>query len=160
VNRSRSDILPSRVSVAVAAALVLALATVGWLGASSAIAQTSRALYLNGSRIDLGYISLGPDSCPQGIAVAGGHLYWTQLPSGTIGRATVGGRDANGRWLAIDSAQGPFRVVADRTHVYWTWGGVAGAPSYTGRADANGSHLEARFLTDSLFPMALAGGDP
>jgi len=115
---------------------------------------------LNGSRIDLGYISLGPDSCPQGIAVAGGHLYWTQLPSGTIGRATVGGQDANGRWLAIHSVQGPFQVVADRTHVYWTWGGVAGAPSYTGRADANGSHLEARFLTDSLFPMALAGGDP
>jgi hypothetical protein len=121
--------------------------------------EISRAS-LNGGRIDLGYISLGPDSCPQGIAVAGGHLYWTQLPSGTIGRATVGGRDANGRWLAIHSAQGPFQVVADRTHVYWTWGGVAGTPSYTGRADANGSHLVARFLTDSLFPMALAASEP
>jgi len=121
--------------------------------------EISRA-NLNGGKIDLGYISLGPDSCPQGIAVAGGHLYWTQLPSNTIGRATVSGRETNGRWLAIHSDQGPFQVVADRTHVYWTWGGVAGSPSYTGRANADGSHLDARFLIDSLFPMALAGGDP
>lgn len=112
---------------------------------------------LNGRQIDRRLISLGPKSCPQGIAVGGRHLYWTELGSGTIGRATLNGRGVDGRWLHIRSNQGPFQVAADRAHVYWSWGGVAGSPSYTGRVDANGTHLDPRFLADSLYPMALAG---
>jgi hypothetical protein len=112
---------------------------------------------LNGGHIDLRFISLGANSCPQGISVAARHLYWTELPSGTIGRATLNGQGVSGGWLRIHSSQGPFQVVADGTHVYWSWGGVAGSPSYTGRADANGTHLDPRFLSDSLYPMALTG---
>ncbi len=111
---------------------------------------------LNGARVDVRLIALGPRSCPQGISVGGRHLYWTELGSGTIGRATLGGRGVDGHWLHIRSRQGPFQVAADGAHVYWSWGGVAGSPSYTGRADANGTHIDPRFLTDSLYPMALA----
>lgn len=110
---------------------------------------------LNGGHVDLRFISLGPTSCPQGVAVGGRHLYWTELGAGTIGRATLNGGGVDGGWLHIRSDQGPFQVVADDTHVYWSWGGVAGSPSYTGRADANGTHLDPRFLADSLYPMAL-----
>jgi virginiamycin B lyase len=111
---------------------------------------------LNGRHIDRKFVSLGPRSCPQGISAGGGHLYWTELGSGTIGRATLTGHDVDGGWLHIHSTQGPFQVAADTAHVYWTWGGVTSAPD-TGRADANGTHIDPRFLADSLYPMALAG---
>ena len=115
---------------------------------------------LDGNNVDEALISLGAKSCPQGLAVTRTHIYWTQLGSGTIGRARLNGRDVDGRWLNIHSRQGPFQVVADRAHVYWTWGGVDGSPSYTGRADANRSHLDRRFLADSLYPMALSDRKP
>jgi hypothetical protein len=111
---------------------------------------------LNGRHIDMRLIALPPKSCPQGISVGGRHLYWTELGSGTIGHANLNGRGVDGHWLHIRSGPGPFQVAADGTHVYWSWGGLAGNPSYTGRADANGTHLDPRFLPDSLYPMALA----
>ena len=55
------------------------------------------------------------------------------------------------------SALSELQVAADGSHVYWSWGGVDGSLSYTGRADANGTHIDPRFLPDSLYPMALAG---
>jgi hypothetical protein len=112
---------------------------------------------LDGNHIEEGFISLGGKSCPQGLAVGGTHIYWTQLGSETIGRARLDGRDADGRWLNIHSDQGPFQVVADSVYVYWTWGGEAGSPSYTGRADADRSDLDRRFLAGSLYPMVLLG---
>jgi virginiamycin B lyase len=112
---------------------------------------------LDGRHVVPGFISIGPHKrCPQGIAVAGDHIYWTQLGSGTIGRATLDGRGANSMWLHTRSgAQGPFQIVADTSHIYWTWGGAYRTPNYTGRADADGSHVQPRFLLDSLYPMAL-----
>jgi hypothetical protein len=115
---------------------------------------------LDGNDVEDQLISLGAKSCPQGLAAAGTHIYWTQLGSGTIGRASLSGRDVDARWLNIHSRQGPFQVVADRADVYWTWGGVDESPSYTGRADANRSHLDRRFLADSLYPMALSDTEP
>jgi hypothetical protein len=115
---------------------------------------------LDGNDVQERLISLGARSCPQGLAVAGTHIYWTQLGSGTIGRAGLDGRDVNGRWLNIHSRQGPFQVVADHADVYWTWGGVDGSPSYTGRADTNRSHLDRRFLANSLYPMVLSDTEP
>ncbi|MGO9955553.1 MAG: hypothetical protein ACLP50_06150 [Solirubrobacteraceae bacterium] len=112
---------------------------------------------LNGSHVEERFISVGRRTCPQGIAVAGTHIYWTQLGSGTIGRANRDGRRVDGRWLDIHTGQGPFQVVADSAHVYWTWGGEDGTPSYTGRADADRSNLDPRFLADSLYPMDLTG---
>jgi hypothetical protein len=115
---------------------------------------------LNGRHIDLRFISLGPDECPQGVAVGGRHLYWTELQSGTIGRATLTGHGVDSSWLHIHSNPGPFQLAADRAHVYWTWGGLPGTPSDTGRADTNRTHIDPRFLADSLYPMALADALP
>lgn len=102
------------------------------------------------------FVAPGPRSCPQGLAVAGGHLFWTQLGSGTIGRADLDGSRLNGRWLNIHSRQGPFQIAADAAHIYWTWGGVNGSPAYTGRANADRSHVDRRYLADSIYPLALA----
>jgi hypothetical protein len=110
---------------------------------------------LTGQGAEPDFISLRHKSCPQGLAVAGNHLYWTELGSGRVGRADLDGTHVNGRWLNVHSDQGPFQVVADSAHVYWTWGGVNGSPSYTGRANSNRSHLDRKFLLDSVYPMAL-----
>jgi hypothetical protein len=113
---------------------------------------------LDGRHVIRSYVSTGGHaSCPQGIAVGGSDLYWTELRAGTIGRAGLDGRGVDGRWLSVRTDEGPFQVVADAAHVYWTWGGIAGSPSWTGRVNADRSHFEPRFLADSLYPMALAG---
>jgi hypothetical protein len=111
---------------------------------------------LDGSHVDRQFLVLTSKSCPQGIAVAGNHLYWTELAIGRIGRATLGGAGANRKWLNVQTRQGPFQVAADGAHVYWSWGGVAGSPAFTGRAEANGMHLDRTFLPNSVYPMALA----
>jgi hypothetical protein len=110
---------------------------------------------LDGSHLSAAFLSLGAAGCPQGLAVGPGHIYWTELGAGRIGRARLDGRGANDSWLDVRTNQGPFQVVADATHVYWTWGGVAGSPAWTGRAAADGSGLDRRFLFRSLYPMAL-----
>lgn len=112
---------------------------------------------LNGRHVVRRYFPAGsPTRCPQGIAIAGHELYWTQLGSGWIGRAAIDGRGADNTWLQTRSgAQGPFQIVADSSHIYWTWGGAYRTPNFTGRADADGSHVRPRFLLDSLYPMAL-----
>ncbi|HEY3775797.1 MAG TPA: hypothetical protein VGL69_22535 [Solirubrobacteraceae bacterium] len=112
---------------------------------------------LNGSHVHQRFISIGERRCPQGLAAAGGHIFWTELGQGIIGRASLDGRGVNPHWLHIHSRQGPFQVAVGGDHVYWTWGGENGSPSYTGRADVNRSHLDRRFLLDSMYPMALTG---
>ena len=113
---------------------------------------------LDSRRVTRTFIATGAKSCPQGIAVADGHLYWTELGSGTIGRASLDGGAPDGRWLNIHSDQGPFQLAADAAHIYWTWGGVNGTPAYAGRANIDRSHLKRRFVADSIYPLALAGG--
>jgi hypothetical protein len=112
---------------------------------------------LNGSRVHQRFLSIGGRSCPQGLAATAGHLFWTELGQGRIGRANLDGRDVKPHWLNVHSHQGPFQVAVGGDHVYWTWGGENGSPSYTGRANLNRSHLDRRFLLDSMYPMALAG---
>jgi hypothetical protein len=139
-------------------------------GVADGLASDGRHLYFSRctehaiGRIDLeprrvtrDFLATGPGSCPQGLAVAGGHLYWTELGSGRIGRSDLGGGTADDRWLSIHSDQGPFQLAADAAHVYWTWGGVDGSPAFTGRVSANRSHLDRRFLRDSVYPLALGG---
>jgi hypothetical protein len=114
---------------------------------------------LDGTHVDDGFIALGSTHCPQGLAVAGGEIYWTELGAagdGTIGRAALDGSGANGGWLDTHTDQGPFQVAADGSHVYWTSGGAAGSPSYTGRANADGADVEPTFLEGSEFAIALA----
>ncbi len=112
---------------------------------------------LDGRQVHQRFVTIGGRSCPQGLAVSAGHIFWTELGQGIIGRARLDGRHIDPYWLNVDSRQGPFQVAVGDGHVYWTWGGENGTPSYTGRAGADRSHLDRRFLPDSMYPMALSG---
>ena len=86
---------------------------------------------------DVAFIKLARGSCPQGLAVGSGELYWAEL-GGYVGRATLQGTHIAREWLGIRTSQGPFNLAADSYDVYWDWGGVAGSPVHVGRAQVSG----------------------
>jgi hypothetical protein len=99
-----------------------------------------------GASLDMHLITLPRYACPQQLAAAGDHLYWTEL-GGYIGRAAISGSGASDTWLNIRETDGPFNVAADGSSVYWDWGGAAGTPEYVGTARANGTGVRTRFVT-------------
>ena len=101
-------------------------------------------------RVNLGgsnvaFIKLARGSCPQGLAVGGGDLYWAEL-GGYVGRATLQGTHITREWLGIRTSQGPFNLAADSYDVYWAWGGVAGSPVHIGRAQVGGRGFRSSLL--------------
>ena|ERR1700733_2390447 len=101
---------------------------------------------LSDTSLNLGFIKLPKNACPQQLAVGNTHIYWTEL-GGHVGRAGLNGLGAADTWLNIRETQGPFNVAADNAGVFWDWGGAAGAPMYVGTASANGTGVRTHFLT-------------
>ncbi len=91
------------------------------------------------------FIKLPQGSCPQGLAIGSGDLYWAEL-GGYVGHATLQGTRVVSKWLAIHTSQGPFNLAADNDDVYWDWGGVAGSPVHIGRARVNRRGFHASIL--------------
>ncbi|MEO7329477.1 MAG: hypothetical protein ABI193_12915, partial [Minicystis sp.] len=59
---------------------------------------------------------------PEGLRIFGNKIFFTEFKTGGIYRIPVGG----GAALKLAQGNYPFRVVADKTHVYWTNEGTAG----------------------------------
>lgn len=108
--------------------------------------STIGAVAISGRGLTTRFVTLPVRSCPQALAVGGGHLYWTEI-GGHIGRATLAGRDASAAWLSVRTSQGPFNVAAGDADVYWDWGGAAGSPEHVGTATTAGTGLRTSFLT-------------
>ena len=107
----------------------------------------------------MGYIKLPKSSCPQGLAIGGGELYWAEV-GGHVGRATVGGTHIASKWLNIHTSQGPFDLAADKSNLYWDWGGVAGSPIHVGRARVSGRGTDRSiFLGQGAFLLTSPGAD-
>lgn len=105
-------------------------------------AEVGRANFGGGG---LAYIKLPKGSCPQGLTVGGGELYWAQI-GGYVGRATTQGTHIASKWLNVHTSQGPFNLAADNADIYWDWGGVAGSPIHVGQA-----HVSGRAANKSIF---------
>jgi hypothetical protein len=90
-----------------------------------------------------------PATSYAGLAVGGGHIYWTA--SGAIGRASVCGGDVNPSYIPLVGQ--PIDVAVDAQHVYWTnTGGTIGRANLdgTGLPDEGfigGSGISAQALT-------------
>jgi len=105
------------------------------------------------------YIKLPKSSCPQGLAIGGGELYWAEV-GGHVGRATVGGTHIASKWLNIHTSQGPFDLAADKSNLYWDWGGVAGSPIHVGRARVSGRGFDRSiFLGQGAFLLTSPGAN-
>lgn len=85
-----------------------------------------------------------------GVAVDGGHVYWTDFNNGTIGRADLDGQNANANF--ITGASLPVGVAVDSRHVYWTNQGAG----TIGRADLDGQNVDQSFITGASIPLGLA----
>lgn len=122
---------------------------------------------LNGRRVNQRLISLGSMSeAPHGVAVGGGHIYWTNVGSGdttvntgtTIGRANLDGSGVKPDF--IGGATNPCGPAVDATNLYWHSGGKSVGPSpFSPRpGDAIGrASLDATSI-DQAFIMPAASG--
>jgi len=84
------------------------------------------------------------------VAVDGGHIYWANLFSDTIGRANLDGTGVNQSF--ITGASTPVGVAVDGQHVYW---GNQG-PRTIGRANLDGSGVNQSLIATANLPYGVA----
>jgi hypothetical protein len=94
---------------------------------------------------------------PRGVAVDGGHVYWTSFAAGSVGSGTIGRADLDGSNATnsfITNASGPIGLAVNSTHIYWANGG---SPNNSiGRANIDGTNPNQSFITASASPGYLA----
>ena len=80
-----------------------------------------------------------------GIAVAAGHIYWTN--GGFVGRANLDGAAVNRRF--IRTASEPCGVAVYQGHIYWaqSTGDSAHPITTIARANLDGSAVNHQFIT-------------
>jgi virginiamycin B lyase len=88
-------------------------------------------------------------SGPQGVAVDGSHVYWTNV-TGAIGRANLDGTGANHSF--ITGASEPEGVAVDGSHVYWANFGT----DTIGRANLDGTGASQNFITGAAGIVGVA----
>lgn len=98
---------------------------------------------LDGRNSDPSFITVGSGNIA-GLAVDGGHIYWTdQVASdsrGTIGRANLGGTRLRPR--LVTGIHLPFGLAVNQQHIYW----VDSNRGTISRANVDGSHVIRRFI--------------
>ena len=139
--RKGSDILRRAAAAFALAALVgMALAAhadayVYW-ATGSTIGRSAN----DGSDVNLDFITGA--FAPEGVAVDGAHVYWSNRSSGSVGRANLDGSGADQFFISGgDSTAG---VAVDGAHVYWANDG--GSIDSIGRADIGGQNVNQHFI--------------
>jgi virginiamycin B lyase len=89
---------------------------------------------------------------PGAIVVDGGHIYWANGTTFSIGRSNLGGSGANPTWLPLGSVNASG-IALDGTYIYW-----ADGSEYIGRARLDGSAPEPHFIDfhAGSYPSAIA----
>jgi hypothetical protein len=75
-----------------------------------------------------------------GLAIAGGHLYWSDWANGTIGDASLDGSGADDAIIALPLGSGPQGIAISRGILYW-----ASASGDIGRTTLDGSAIDPSF---------------
>jgi hypothetical protein len=99
-----------------------------------------------------GSSGFGRDQGPGGVAIAGGHIYWTNPDDGTIGRANVDGTGANQSF--ISGASQPAGIAVAGSDVYWSSTPITGAAGDSighARLDSSGALIPAS-VTQNFIP--------
>jgi hypothetical protein len=87
---------------------------------------------------------------PCGVAVDGGHIYWTSFGNMTIGRANLDGSNPDRTF--ISGVSSPCGVAVDGGHIYW--GDFIG--DSIGRSNLNGEAIDERFVEGAEGPCGIA----
>jgi hypothetical protein len=96
---------------------------------------------VSGANLNPGFVSGGDQvNDPEGVAVDGAHVYWTNLLNGQIGQANLDGSGANGDF--IEGAESPTGIAVNAGQLYWS----NFLSNSIGTADTNGSNVNQSFL--------------
>jgi virginiamycin B lyase len=87
---------------------------------------------------------------PCGVAVDGGHIYWTSSGSMSIGRANLDGSGVDRTF--ISGVSSPCGIAADSSHLYW--GSFVG--DSIGRANLGGGEVNEDFVLGAEGPCGIA----
>ncbi len=90
------------------------------------------------------------------VLVTASHVYWTNLATGTIGRANLDGTGVNQNFITgIDAPSG---IASDGTYLYWTTGGLNDNAGTGGvaRSLLDGTSRNNTFITGANKPIGLA----
>ncbi|HME68358.1 MAG TPA: hypothetical protein VKM54_00615, partial [Myxococcota bacterium] len=90
---------------------------------------------------------------PEGVAVDGTYIYWTDVNTNSIGRANLDGTRVSQSF--ITGTNGPNGVTVDGTYIYWTNNGN-GSGNTIGRANLDGTDVNESFITGASGPDFLA----
>jgi hypothetical protein len=129
-----------------------AMADVYWTNSGSGSIGRSA---LDGSAVNQNFID-DPFSQSFGVAVDGGHVYWTD--NSLIGRANLDGTNVQHAFInGLTFANG---IAVDSSHVYWTDFGKPGAmppiPPSIDEADLTGSNQQAIPISGVSNPFSVA----
>jgi hypothetical protein len=99
---------------------------------------------------------LGPGTYFGGLAIGGGHIYWTNRDRGTIGRAELNGTHVNRRF--ITGLSDPTGLALGGGNLYWGSAVPGAANNSIGRASVGGTGVQKRFITGVAYPFGVAVG--
>jgi virginiamycin B lyase len=102
---------------------------------------------LDGSGADQSFIT-GATGNPVGVAVGGGHIYWTG--NDTIGRANLDGSGVKNDFITVGGE--PWGIAVDGAHIYWANKGNG----TIGRANLDGTGVNPSFITGASSPFGVA----
>jgi RHS repeat-associated protein len=90
------------------------------------------------------------------VIVTPSFIYWTNLNTGTIGRANLDGTGVNQSF--ITGLDAPSGIATDGTYLYWTYGGLNDTlgTGGVGRALLDGTNKNLTFVTGANKPTGLA----
>ena len=87
---------------------------------------------------------------PQALSPA--HVYWSDVPTGTIGEANLDGSGVNQSFIAGANTNLPYGVAIDGQHIYW----CNSAANTIGRANLDGTGVKQSFIPGADAPHGVA----
>ena len=103
---------------------------------------------LDGSNVDQSFISLPEGQGPIGLAVDGGHIYWTAGGATDIGRADLDGSNVDLNFIDPPNSF-PYSLAVSATHILLLAHGGHGI----GRANLNGTGVDENFIPNVYAPF-------
>jgi hypothetical protein len=89
----------------------------------------------------------GPTAC--GVGVNGNYLYWADYQGGSIGRASLDGKDLDRHF--IETAD-PVGIAIQGDYIYWGRVGSSAVDTAIGRAKLDGTDVDDKFISGASNP--------
>jgi len=140
-------------------ALAIDAQNVYWTNSSDPQFTIGRA-NLDGSQVNERFLRFAAGSDLAGLAVGGGHIYWSNFAGrflrnpGSIGRANLDGSDVDEKF--ITGVNFPIGLAIDGPYIYWANSGAGRSAGSIARARLDGTDVDQDFITGTDDPQDVA----